>query len=184
MFPMTEDPKILEPTCARPAPLPADLSNLESRLRQLTIQSDPAAVEQTKRLCLERFASLQTAKSNGACVSDSLIDEQLAEAIINCGEQRVTLSLRQYVNSVRYVSAAWGAIAGLVLGVVLSTFSFYTFSNRDNVNAAHQRASQRPASERLYQTESEFASERFPTARRDQENYPKVYNARQYTDFQ
>ena len=176
---MNENKKYLEPTAERTAPLSAELSNLESRLRRLTIQTDPAAVEQTKRLCRERLASLPTAKSNDPCGSAPLIDEQLAEAIINCGEQRVTLSLRQYVNSVRYVSAAWGAIAGLVLGVVLSTFSFYTFSYRDNVNASHQ-----PASERFYQTESNVASERFTTTRRDQENYPKVYNVRQYTDFQ
>lgn len=91
--------------------LPPDLAALEASLASARPQSDAALRERTKA-----HAMLEV------CRQVAPESPDLIETILNAGEQRVTLSLRQYVRMERFRAGAIGVVLGLILGAILNVF--------------------------------------------------------------
>lgn len=106
--------------------LPAELDAFEQSLNLWTIQADSESIKRTKERGLERLKEFADRSEDAEPI---LSGEKLAEAIVFQGEQKITLSLRQYVNSVRYTAAAIGLMAGLILGSVVSAVAIYSFTD-------------------------------------------------------
>lgn len=94
--------------------LPPELSALEASF---------AAVEPAKnRACLER--------TKAAALLDICRQyppqENLVETILNAGEERITVSLRQYLRTERLCAGLVGVVVGLLLGTMFFALGLLT----------------------------------------------------------
>jgi len=89
--------------------LPPELSALEASLATLEPQMLSGSREAAKSRALLRL--FETAPP--------LSGEKLIETIVKTGDQKITLSLREYVKSARLVAGLYGSAIGLLAGLVL-----------------------------------------------------------------
>ncbi|MCL2006213.1 MAG: hypothetical protein FWG73_08640 [Planctomycetaceae bacterium] len=89
--------------------LPPDLSALEASLATLEPRMPPGSREAVKANALMRLAES----------SPPLTGEKLIETIVKTGDQKITLSLREYVKSARLVAGLYGTALGLLVGLLL-----------------------------------------------------------------
>ncbi|MBQ9814045.1 MAG: hypothetical protein IJM54_12145 [Thermoguttaceae bacterium] len=84
----------------------------EAKLACLKLRSFPDAESETRRRVRATLRRKQRK-----------FDLELAETIVQTGEQEVVVSLRQYVRSVRIEGLLSGALIGFVVGAVATFFS-------------------------------------------------------------
>ncbi len=84
----------------------------EAKLASLKLRSFPDAEAETRRLARP---SLRRKRRK--------FDLELAETIVQTGEQEVVVSLRRYVQSVRATGFLAGVLLGFLIGAVASFFS-------------------------------------------------------------
>lgn len=102
--------------------LSAELLGLEARLAQSGPKVDEATLERVKAAGLLALCQQTTRRS-----PDLLSGPLLAETILKSGEERITLSLRQYIRQIKFSSTLAGFCVGVLVGAVgiiaLSTIS-------------------------------------------------------------
>lgn len=92
--------------------LPADLAGFEARLAQNGPKIAPARLERVKA------AALLTLCRESLRHRDPLTGPLLAETIVKSGEERISLSLKQYVRQVRISATLAGFCVGAIVGAV------------------------------------------------------------------
>ncbi len=93
--------------------LPPELSALEASLGALAPRENADSRERTKSAVL--LASCRLAEE----LTPPLSREKLIETIVSSGQQEITLSLREYLKSERLTASLYGALGGLLLGLLL-----------------------------------------------------------------
>ena len=91
--------------------LPPELAALEASLASARPAADVAASERTKA-----HAMLEICRQAAPESTD------LIETILSAGEQRITVSLRQYIRMERFRAGTVGVVIGLMIGALLNVF--------------------------------------------------------------
>ncbi len=99
-----------------PVQLENELSALEAALAAIRPKESPALKEQVKSTVLLEAARLSEAEIV------PLSREKLIETIVQSGEPEITLSLQEYVKTVRTSYTVQGILIGLVLGFIVGVF--------------------------------------------------------------
>ena len=86
-----------------------ELSALEASLASLEPQTPPGRRETVKATVLMRLFQSPPPLSG----------EKLIETIVKTGDQEITLSLREYVKSARLLAGLYGAVTGVLIGLLL-----------------------------------------------------------------
>lgn len=102
--------KTQNPTELTPTELTPELAAFEASLAAAKPQTDSAVLEKTKALGLMEICRQAAPQAN------------LIETILDAGEQRITLSLRQYVRAERFRAGLVGVVLGLIFGAILNVF--------------------------------------------------------------
>ena len=93
-----------------------DLSAIEANLASIRPQASSAVKEQVKSAVLLEAARL--VETEGVPLSR----EKLIETIVQSGEPEITLSLQEYVKTVRSNYTTQGILIGLIAGFLLGVF--------------------------------------------------------------
>ncbi len=99
------------PTTVPVIQLPPHLSSLEAALSSLEPQTSPGSKESAKAAVLLRLLDKPT-----------LSGEKLIETLVRSDDQEITLSLKEYVKSVRFSAGFYGVIFGVLGGSLLGLF--------------------------------------------------------------
>ena len=91
--------------------LPPELAALEASLASAHPQSDGTIKERTKAHAMLELCRQATPES-----------PNLIETILGAGEERITLSLREYVRMERFRAGTVGVVIGLIFGAILNVF--------------------------------------------------------------
>ena len=96
-------------TLTQPFDLSPELTGIEAALATATPQMDAAARERMKAVAL-----LETCRLTQPELPN------LVEAIVDSGEQGITVSLRRYVKMERFQAMVFGIVFGLVIGAIVN----------------------------------------------------------------
>lgn len=92
--------------------LPAELAGFEARLAQNGPKVAPARLERVKAAALLTLCRISLRRR------DPLAGPLLAETIVKSGDERISLSLKQYVRQVRISAVLAGFCLGVIFGAV------------------------------------------------------------------
>ena len=92
--------------------LPSDLAGFEARLAQKGPKIAPARLERVKAAALLTLCRISLRRR------DPLAGPLLAETIVKSGDERISLSLKQYVRQVRISASLAGFCLGVIVGAV------------------------------------------------------------------